>query len=314
MCRLPLSLKTPEHYVDSYLDYLVVERRYSSHTRENYSRALHQLLAFLKKEREGRHILQADTADLRAFLAHLKAERSLKRISQLNRLSALKNFFRYLRRKELYYGDPTEGLGSLRAEKKLPGFLVIDEVRAFLGYIEKKAHTKPCFLHIRNLALFELLYSSGIRVSELTALKLGHLDFSNRTVRVRGKGGKERIVPFNRRAAEALHTYLPLRENMSRGQVLFLNYAGKPLGPRGVRTILNVLAREAGLNKPVSPHTFRHSYATHLLGGGAELRTVQEALGHASLSTTQIYTHVNWENMKTVYMDTHPRSRRKMEK
>ncbi len=296
-----------EEIIQVFLDYLQKERKYSSHTIDNYGRTLRQFSQFL----EGRNLtlIQAKTQDVADFLVYLKTHRQLKRVSQANRLSALRTFYRFLRRQDIVDHNPTDGLGKFNKEKSLPNFLTLKEVELFLHHLKKKAQEKADFPSLRNLAFFELLYSSGLRISEITSLKIKDLDLTGKMVKVKGKGGKERLVPFNESTQRALRAYLN-RHPFSCEEV-FLNQKGTPLTPRGARKILDTAIKEAGLGgKKVSPHVFRHSFATHFLGGGAELRMVQEALGHSSLSTTQIYTHLNWDEMKRVYQNSHPHAKK----
>ena len=296
-----------EKNIQIFLDYLQKERRYSPYTVDNYKRTLHQFYQFL--EERNLTITQAKTQDIADFLAYLKTHHHLKRISQANRISALRTFYRFLRRRGMIDCDPADGLGKLNKEKKLPNFLTVGEMDFLLNYLKRKAQERSAFISLRNWAFFELLYSSGLRVGEMTQLKVKDLDLASKMVRVKGKGGKERIVPFNESTGEALREYLNCRP-FSREEV-FLNSRGTPLTSRGARKILETIVKEAGLGgKRISPHVFRHSFATHLLGGGAELRMVQEALGHSSLSTTQIYTHLNWDKMKRVYQNTHPHAKK----
>ncbi len=296
-----------EEIIQVFLDYLQKERKYSSHTIDNYGRTLRQFSQFL----EGRNLtlIQAKTQDVADFLVYLKTQRQLKRVSQANRLSALRTFYRFLRRQGIVDHNPTDGLGKFNKEKSLPNFLTLKEMELFLHYLKKKAQEKADFSSLRNLAFFELLYSSGLRISEITSLKIKDLDLAGKMVKVKGKGGKERLVPFNESTQQALRAYLN-RHPFSCEEV-FLNQRGTPLTPRGARKILDTAIKEAGLGgKKVSPHVFRHSFATHFLGGGAELRMVQEAMGHSSLSTTQIYTHLNWDEMKRVYQNSHPHAKK----
>lgn len=302
-----MSSPVNEKNIQIFLDYLQKERRYSPYTVDNYGRTLRQFYQFLEERRLT--ITQVKTQDIADFLAYLKTHRHLKRISQANRISALHTFYRFLRRRGMIDCDPTDGLGKLNKEKKLPNFLTVGEMDFLLNHLKQKTQKNPDFISLRNWAFFELLYSSGLRVGEITQLKIKDLDLVSKMVRVKGKGGKERIVPFNESAGEALREYLK-HHPVSREEV-FLNSRGAPLTSRGARKILETIVKEAGLGgKKISPHVFRHSFATHLLGGGAELRMVQEALGHSSLSTTQIYTHLNWDKMKRVYQETHPHAKK----
>ncbi|MEN3185556.1 MAG: site-specific tyrosine recombinase/integron integrase [Atribacterota bacterium] len=313
MCQSESNLSGPnQELLNIYRDYLREERRYSPHTVENYLRVLTQFAQFLAKNEESKSLLQASAQDIGGFFVFLKTQRGLKRISQVNRLSALRTFYRFLRRRGLVAVNPCDGVSTVKVEKKLPLFLTISEVEKILRYLEEKAQHSADFASLRNAALFELLYASGLRVGELIQLTRYNFDFSSRMVRVKGKGGKERFVPFNESAQKSLLRYLEVRFQDFPGgpEQIFLNQRGGPLTSRGVRKILKDIVCALRIEKKVAPHTFRHSFATHLLAGQAELRIVQEALGHSSLSTTQIYTHLDWERMKAVYDNTHPHSKK----
>jgi len=307
-----LNLKINNQLISQFREYLELERHYSFYTVENYLRVINQFNNFLAKTSE-RNLAEVDTPDVASFLAYLKTNSHLKRISQLNRLSALKTFYRYLRKKGKIQKNPCDGIGGLREEKSLPTLFSLQEINQFLTYLEDRFQEKPNFLRARDRALFEILYSSGLRVGEVVQLKTSDLNFYQKIVKVRGKGGKERIVPFNDKTLQAVRDYLSFRQPEKSVKELFLNYLQQPLTTRGVRVILNKILSELGMVKKASPHTFRHSFASHFLSGGAEMRIVQEALGHSSLSTTQIYTHLNWDNMKKVYEYAHPRSHKKEE-
>jgi len=312
VCPSPLNLKINNQLISQFREYLELERHYSFYTVENYLRVINQFNNFLAKTSE-RNLAEVDTPDVASFLAYLKTNSHLKRISQLNRLSALKTFYRYLRKKGKIQKNPCDGIGGLREEKSLPTLFSLQEINQFLTYLEDRFQEKPNFLRARDRALFEILYSSGLRVGEVVQLKTNDLNFYQKIVKVRGKGGKERIVPFNDKTLQAVRDYLSFRQPEKSVKELFLNYLQQPLTTRGVRVILNKILSELGMVKKASPHTFRHSFASHFLSGGAEMRIVQEALGHSSLSTTQIYTHLNWDNMKKVYEYAHPRSHKKEE-
>ncbi|MBP8933104.1 MAG: tyrosine-type recombinase/integrase [Candidatus Atribacteria bacterium] len=307
-----MNLKINNQLISQFREYLELERHYSFYTVENYLRVINQFNNFLAKTSE-RNLAEVDTPDVASFLAYLKTNSHLKRISQLNRLSALKTFYRYLRKKGKIQKNPCDGIGGLREEKSLPTLFSLQEINQFLTYLEDRFQEKPNFLRARDRALFEILYSSGLRVGEVVQLKTTDLNFYQKIVKVRGKGGKERIVPFNDKTLQAVRDYLSFRQPEKSVKELFLNYLQQPLTTRGVRVILNKILSELGMVKKASPHTFRHSFASHFLSGGAEMRIVQEALGHSSLSTTQIYTHLNWDNMKKVYEYAHPRSHKKEE-
>ena len=227
-------------------------------------------------------------------------------------ISSLRSFYRFLQRKEYVKDNLFSEVETLKNPKNLPHFLYANEINAMFNSIDTTTA-----LGRRNLAILEILYGSGVRVSELCGLTEKSIDFSDQTLKVFGKGHKERIVPISSKAKEALRNYLALgrtelllrNEDNNPGE-LFLNHHGGPLTPRGVRVILNDIVDKAADTFKVSPHMLRHTFATSLLDGGADLRSVQEMLGHVNLSTTQIYTHVSKEKIKEAYMENHPRQRK----
>ena len=242
---------------------------------------------------------------VRSFLAHRFGH--IKKTSMGRKLAAIRTFFRFLVRESLILVNPAEGIQAPKREKPVPRALTPDEMDRFFS--NNRSMQK------RDMAIFELLYSSGLRVGELTSLKVKDLDMKNGWVRVLGKGNKERYVPVGSRALKALEEYFPMRsalETETGGihakDAVFLNSRGGPLSSRSVRRILKTLLDSACLTRDASPHTFRHSFATHMLTGGADLRSIQELLGHASLSTTQRYTKVDIGRLMKVYDRSHPRS------
>jgi integrase/recombinase XerC len=286
--------------VGVFLRHLAVERRASSHTIRSYRHDLQEFVQTLGQEAAGR-LDQVDHRAVRAWLAELHG-RGLDPASIARKLAAVRSWFRFLVRRGVVRGNPARQVRSPRLPQRLVSFLPIDEAvvlvegRALAG-AERE----------RDRAIVELLYASGLRVSELAGLDLDDLDRDQATVRVLGKGRKERIVPFGRAAARALDAYLGRRGD-HRG-ALFLNRRGHRLTVRSVHTIVRAAARAAGLSRRVSPHTLRHTFATHLLDGGADLRAIQELLGHSRLSTTQRYTHVGVDRLMQVYDAAHPRAR-----
>lgn len=247
---------------------------------------------------------------------YLKTHRQLKRISQSHRISVLRSFFRFLRRRGFLRENPCDSIGQFRVEKRLPQFLTQEEVERVLEALKERSMRNPQdFLMLRDWALCELLYASGMRVGEIVKVRLEDVDFTRGVIRVRGKGDKERFVPFNEAAQTALRLYLEvLWVKFPWVSFVFVNRFGQPLTPRGVRVILDRAAGISGFQeKKLFPHIFRHSFATHFLSGGGELRVIQEALGHASLSTTQIYTHLDWDKMKRVYENAHPHAKKARE-
>ncbi|MDI3525013.1 MAG: integrase/recombinase XerD [Candidatus Atribacteria bacterium] len=298
-------------FIKAFTQYLEAERGYSSHTVENYRRVIEQFALFLQGKKKS--LLEATPEEISSFLVHLKVQNGLSRVSQQNRLSALRTFYRFLKKRELLSFNPAQEVGGIKTEKKLPAFLTLSEIDKLLSFLKKRYFENKCFLNARNWAIFELFYASGLRVSELADLKRENVDLHNRLVRVHGKGKRERIVPFNESARQALQEYEVFRGLLEDKEgYFFVNRRGGKLSTRGIRKIFERVLKETGiLEKKVSPHTLRHTFATHFLAGGGELRVVQEMLGHASLSTTQIYTHIDWERMRRVYDLTHPHSGRR---
>lgn len=286
-----------------FLRHLLGERKASAHTLRAYSRDLEQFLGFLRAEL-GREPAPGDADHLliRAFLAQLHRH-GLKKVSAARKLAALRTFFRYLCREGVLASNPARLLQAPRVERRMPGHLEEHDLERLLQL------EGDDLASARTRALLELLYGTGIRVAELVGLDLPDVDLEERSLRVLGKGSKERIVPFGQAALQALQTYLALRGALPpRGQALFVNARGGRLSDRSVRTFLGrALVRQAVV-RHASPHTLRHSFATHLLERGADLRAIQELLGHVSLSTTQRYTHLNAKHLLAVYKKAHPRA------
>ena len=292
--------------IDCFATYLSDERNLSPHTRVAYLRDLGEFQAFLERHggSDQAALARIDSLLLRRYLAELHKRN--QRTSIARKLSALRTFFRYLVREGALPGNPTEGLSTPKLNRYLPKTLSVDEAQALMerGY-------GTGLLDLRDRAIVELFYSSGLRVSELTGLDVGSLDLREKLVRVLGKGRKERIVPVGRKAHEALLAYLEGRGMPGSEEPLFLNAKGGRLTPRSVQRNLKARLIKAGLIKDISPHALRHSFATHLLDGGADLRAIQELLGHVSLSTTQKYTQVSVDHLMSVYDKAHPRSKKK---
>jgi integrase/recombinase XerC len=255
-------------------------------------------------------IAQIDHITIREYLATLYRERR-KKTSIARKLATLRTFFKYLCREQVVEMNPARLVSSPRLEKKLPKALSIDDVIKFIETPESDTA-----LGKRDRAILELLYATGMRVAELTGLNLADVDFRHDSVLVRGKGRKERIVPFGSKAKQAIQTYLSVRgellieasEERRDPMALFLNYQGTRITTRSVGRMIDKYVREAAMAGEVSPHSLRHSFATHLLSAGADLRAIQELLGHARLSTTQIYTHVSPEKLMEVYDKAHPKA------
>lgn len=303
--------------IHRYLEHLQGERQVSPETLRAYERDLltfHEFLArdFLGKEPEEVRPQDADGLAVRSFLAAL-TRRGLSKRSQGRALSAVRSLFRFACREGILEANPAQGVRTPKVPKTLPRHLRPGEVERL---IEAPEGEGP--LVLRDRAILELLYAAGLRVSELVGLDWPDVDLSARMVRVMGKGSKERMVPFGRPAAETLRAWLGVWDTLrdlsaeaaDDGQPVFLGNKGKRLGDRDVRRVIDRWVDAAAVARGVHPHTLRHTFATHLLEGGADLRAIQELLGHSSLSTTQKYTHLEVERLLSVYRDAHPRARR----
>ncbi|WP_027718403.1 tyrosine recombinase XerC [Desulfovirgula thermocuniculi] len=297
-------------YIDAFLHYLAVEKNASAHTLSGYQQDLFQGLDFFARrlEKPDYRVVPADVdrSLLRAFLAELQS-RGFSRATVARKLAAWRSFLRYLAREGVLEANPAGLLSAPRGERRLPKFLYADQCRAL---VEAPVPDNP--LGCRDRALLETLYATGIRVGELVALNLGDVDLERAAVRVYGKGARERVAFLGSFAVRALKAYLatgrPALAGARTNEALFLNRRGGRLSARGVRKVLDKYVNQLSLELKVSPHVLRHSFATHLLDRGADLRAVQELLGHARLSTTQVYTHVTREKLKEVYRCAHPRA------
>jgi integrase/recombinase XerC len=296
-------------HIDGFARWLMVEKGYSDNTVESYCRDLAEFADHAKVDEPGR----IDTPMVRAFVYGLAGRN--KSTSVARKLSALRTFFRFLLREGTIVSNPVLTIAMPKHDRYMPAFLTVDEVFALL---ETPGGTDTFAL--RDRAILEMLYSTGVRVAELVGLDLSRLDLVEESVRVIGKGNKERLVPVGSPAVEAIRVYLPQRQLLSgnrgrRGRVeekaaLFLNSRGQRLTARSVERLVCDYALRAGIVNRVTPHALRHSFATHLLEMGADLRVVQELLGHASLSTTQRYTHLNMDHLSRVYDLAHPLARK----
>ena len=298
-------------YVDNFLDYLQLEKNVSVHTLEGYQRDLFQGIDFFSHSL-GKKDFEMQPGDIsyqliRAFLSKLHREKIAR--SSINRkLAGWRSFFKYLSREEIIKDNPFSRISYLRLEKRLPSFLFEDECRAL---VEAPSRNNP--LGLRDRAMLETLYASGMRVSELVNLNLSDLDLTSRYLKLMGKGNKERIIPIGFPATDSIRIYLEdgrprLAGELDSEQAVFVNRTGKRLTTRGIRGIINKQVYKSRLNRHVNPHLIRHTYATHMLNKGADIRAVQELLGHKRLSTTQVYTHVTQEKLKKVYQQFHPRA------
>jgi integrase/recombinase XerC len=293
-----------------FLDYLTFERNVSTNTVAAYRDDLESFVAFLCNDyltvaRDQLELAKIDHLAVRSYLAHL-SRRKLSRATVARHLSALRTFFKYLVRENVVEANPARTVSTPKREKHLPTVMQPSDVALLL---EQPDVSTP--LGLRDAAFLELLYASGLRISELVGIDLDDLELRARLVKVHGKGSKERIVPFGSKAEQALRAYLAVRGELVHDveeQAVFVNYRGQRITTRSVRRLFDGHLRAASLRAGISPHTLRHSFATHLLNAGADLRGIQELLGHASLSTTQKYTHLNDWQLIAVYKKAHPRA------
>jgi integrase/recombinase XerD len=291
-----------------FLSYLELERGLSRNTLDAYRTDLHQYGEFLSAH--DRDALEARPADIADFLAELATGegRPPCSASTIHRKAAcLRSFYKHLRRDELIGEDPTAALSAPRRAKRLPQVLNYSEVQKLLAAPRGSEPTA-----LRDRALLEVMYACGLRASETIGLEVADVDMREGFLRARGKGSKERLVPLGRKAIAAIAAYMrggrPKLVGERHEPQLFVNFRGGPLTRQGLYKIVQRHARDAGLSGRMSPHTLRHSFATHLLAGGCDLRAVQEMLGHADISTTQLYTHLSGERLKEVYFSAHPRA------
>jgi len=290
---------------NTYINYLEAERNASRYTVRNYTTDLLDFFDFLRTKKIS-SLKDVDRHVLRDYLSHLM-ERGIVKASIARKLSAIRSFYRYLLREEIIPTSPVATTSSPKLDKRLPSFLTIEEINRLLEAPDLSPPQGQ-----RDRALLEILYASGLRVSELVSLNLEQVNLDSNEIRVWGKGSKERMVLMGKPATEALRTYLKQGRPKLFGtkirmtNALFINRYGKRLTERRVQRILEKYANIAGIGKRVYPHMLRHTFATHLLDGGADLRVVQELLGHANLSSTQIYTHVTQSQARKVYLSAHP--------
>ncbi|MHC4159409.1 MAG: tyrosine recombinase XerC [Planctomycetota bacterium] len=319
--------------VQEFLNYLKFEKRFSDHTAKCYGADLSQFSGFLSTRQQGQQpvaeitspggaatavvtqtatavnqlLLEVDVNSIRAYLAFLN-EQQYSKATVARKLATLRSFYKFLVKRGQVGSNPVMSIRTPKQDKKLPRFLEYEDVKKLL-------ETPPLdnWLGARDRAILETLYSTGIRVSELVALNLDDIDFLGEIIHVRGKGKKERISPIGTSALQVIQHYQELRNKRAQSnsnfdsKVLFVNKHGRRLSTRSVRRKMDKYLKMAGLDPEISPHTLRHSFATHMLNNGADLRSVQELLGHQSLSTTQVYTHLTTSKLKEVYDNAHPR-------
>lgn len=295
-----------DKYIDEFLNYLEYQKNYSLHTIKNYKDDLIIFENFLdiKKIDDLNNV----TYDLvRSYLKYLN-DLKYKAKSVARILSSLRGFFKYLNQHNIVKNNPMVLIATPKIEKKLPKYLEYNEVEKLLNAPNLKTDTG-----VRDYVILEILYSTGIRVSELVNIKVKDIDMSAKEIRILGKGNKERIVLFGKVLKEKLELYFSNtypKLNINNSPYLLVNKHGNKINDREIRLIVDNNMKIAGINKKISPHTLRHTFATHMLNGGADIKTVSELLGHESLSTTTIYTHLSNEQLKKVYLSAHPRARR----
>ena len=285
-----------DRYLDKFITYLEIEKNYSPHTILNYRIDLEEFLKFSERT----PVFKIDYHLLRKYLAQLRGKQHRSR-TLARKLSSLRSFFRFLHRENYIKDNPAVLLMSPKLEKTLPKFLSESEMNQLIEAPSPKTSAGR-----RDRAILETLYSTGMRVSELVGLNVDHVDLIGNIAKVAGKGKKERLTPIGDKALDAIQDYLQHRKH--RSSALFLNKNGTRLTDRSIRNIINKHIKAISLAQDISPHVLRHSFATHLLNRGADLRSVQELLGHVNLSTTQIYTHVTTDHLKEVYNKSHPRA------
>ena len=302
------SANLPEIAVQ-YLEFISKERRLSVYTSRNYRHSIILFFKWLSGINQNITFQNIGRMEARSYL--VEAQRSLARTTLRNHFSALKGLFRFAQQRKICGSNPFANLTLPKLEKSLPKFLSEKQMKSLLqsSNFDAASHSKTEFFQFRDLLILKILYAGGLRVSELVSLDYSDIDFTKATLRVSGKGGKERIAPIG---SSVMQDIIFFRDNLckisSRNSPILINRAGKRLSVRSVQLILKKKLRQAGLPDDISPHKVRHSYATHLLDRGADLRAVQDLLGHASLSTTQIYTHLSVAKLKETHKTAHPRS------
>ena len=310
----PTPTRPPDGEVDQFLEHLAKERDVSPNTVQAYARDLADYTRFLEQH-YGERAWSWEGVDrlaMRGFMGHM-ARRGLARRSTARALSAVRSFYRWMHRNEVVESNPARAVGAPKVPRHLPGYLERAQIELLFQMAEARA-MEGAFTDVRNLAVLELFYSTGMRLSELGGLNRSDVDLVSQQVKVRGKGRKERILPIGDHAVLAMRNYEAKRDDLLRTGVagdrtaFFLSRSGKRLGIRTVQLVVTKFLAEIDEDAGLSVHSLRHSFATHLLDAGADLRAVQELLGHASVGTTQIYTHTSVERLKQVYRKSHPRA------
>ena len=296
-----------ESWLESFLTYLSVEKRFSEHTKKAYGDDIKDFFAFLENSGDDK-FLEITPQDVRVYLSYLY-DQSYSRTSISRKISSLRSFYHFLLQQDQLIENPFSYVQMKKGSLRLPRFFFEKEIDALFDAAKGES-----LLDARNLAILELMYGTGIRVSECASIKLQALDFNLGVLLVHGKGNKERYVPFGSYASDALTDYIEnarkelMMKYDKQHDVLFVNHYGEPITAKGIDYILKQLIKKSALTTDIHPHMLRHTFATHLLNNGADMRTVQELLGHVSLSSTQIYTHVTKENLQKSYRNFHPRA------
>ena len=291
--------------IDRFLEELT-RRNASAHTLRNYSSDLRQFCDYFAIDGKPRpNVEDVDVLAIREWLGHLY-QQSLTAVSLRRKLAAVRSFFKFMAREGIIKTNVARLVRTPKAPKSLPRVMTAEQTNTLVDGVAAAKLERP--FPARDLAIFELLYGCGLRISELVGLNLADFDFTERWIRVRGKGKKERQIPFGSKAAAAIDRYLSIRDVKSAEPALFLNFRGSRLSDRGARGIVKFYARMITGDSSIHPHSLRHAYATHLLSDGADLRAIQELLGHAQLSTTQKYTHVSLTDLMAVYDKAHPKA------
>jgi tyrosine recombinase XerC len=293
-----------ERWIQRFLLYLRAERNASSHTLRAYKHDLDAFLEFLRRKYPKSELEKHHRLIVRDFLSE-RHDQTKHRATLLRQVAVLRAYFKFLMRSEVLAQSPFVGLPMPKAEKRLPRYLSEADMQRLLELPRQSRHRAS----LRDSALLELLYSSGLRIDELCHLNVEDIDLWSGMVRVFGKGGRERLVPLSQMAQKTVHAYIESRPaSLRRAAPLYLNNRATRLSDRGARNIVGKWVKQAALHQKVSPHSFRHSFATHLLDRGCDLKSVQEMLGHRHLTTTQVYTHVSPERLQKVYQQAHPRA------
>ena len=305
-----------EDFLEKFDNYLFAIKNASVHTRRNYRNDLRQFFFFLQENEKGIWhqggvvLNKINPLMIRGFLAYLHKQNSKTTIAR--KLAALNSFFRFLIKEGFASSNPAQAISAPKPEKVIPTFLSVDEI---FSLIEQPDHERS--LCRRDKAILELMYSCGLRVSEVVGINCGDLDLPQGSLKVKGKGNKERMLPVGTKALAAAKEYLEVRSSLEakrkdqgKSQALFLNHRGERLTTRSIGRMINKYSRFLTLFRPVHPHAIRHTFATHMLDAGADLRAIQELLGHSSLSTTQKYTHVSIDRLMEVYDKAHPRAKK----